>query len=109
MTYVDIAKEIGCTRPCVRYWCDDQARAENHQRMSVNSTARNHKMAVKEEDKGIITALYALVIRWNEQHGTDYEVDHIIPACHGGEHRINNLRIVTMRQNRTGRQRETKD
>ena len=104
MTYVDIAAEFGCTAPCARYWCDDMARAENHQRMSVNSTGRTtERMQVVHHDKEIITALYAFVIQYNEQHGTDYEVDHIIPAFKGGVHEITNLRILPRKMNRTGR------
>lgn len=105
-TYAGIAREIGCTAACVRYWCDVKARAENNQRMTVNNQRRNHLMAVVEDDRPIMVALYAFVIQWNEDHGTYYEVDHIVPAHKGGKHKIDNLRILPMSTNRTGRPRK---
>jgi len=103
MTYVDIAAEVGCTATCARYWCDWKARAENHQRMTVNSTSRMNKMQVSPHDKDIIVSLYAFVAQYNEQHGTTYEVDHIVPSRLGGEHSLENLRILPQGINRTGR------
>ena len=103
MTYVDIAKEVGCTAPCVRYWCDWRARAENHQRMTVKSHCRSRRMDVAEEHSEIIIALYSFINQWNEENDTDYEMDHIIPCHAGGSHTIENLRIVPRRLNRTGR------
>ena len=103
MSYIAIAQEIGCTNTCVRYWCDWKARAENQQRMSVNTWTRSSKMEVAKQDKDITIALYAFVAQYNEQHGTDYEIDHINSVHLGGTHSIDNLRILPRRANRTGR------
>ena len=105
MTYVAIARELGCTPPCVRYWCDWKARAENHQRMAVNALTRSRRMDVVAEHSEIVTALYSFVTQWNEKHGTGYEMDHIIPCHAGGDHTIENLRIVPQEKNRPGRPR----
>jgi hypothetical protein len=105
MTYVAIAEELGCTPPCVRYWCDARARAENQQRMSVNGKERSRKMPIVAEDEDIVIGLYDFVNQWNDLHGTDFEVDHIIPCHAGGEHSIKNLRILPRSLNRTGRPR----
>lgn len=121
MTYVDIAKEIGCTKPCVRFWCDENARALNHEKaliryqdpenkdvmlatVGARRCGQNYKDIGPEERLGI-EALYRTA-REMSQGDLFFEVDHIVPVSKGGEHRIWNLRIMPRHMNRTGRPRK---
>lgn len=122
MSYVAIAEEIGCTSPCVRYWCDTQARVGNGgradsewKRVSKTSAYNNHYDGLRRTstdcselsraERDAIIALYELARKISSETGEPYEVDHIKPVKDGGEHRIWNLRIVPRFMNRTGRPR----
>ena len=109
MSYVNIAKEFGCSPSCVRFWCDWKARAENSQRMSVNVRNRKLKMKASPHNRDMIIALYTFVAQYNEQHGTTYQVDHIVPCHLGGEHSLENLRILPQELNNTGRPKSKKE
>ena len=100
MTYVDIAREIGCTAPCVRYWCDENAYAEVWNKFSQR---RTKKRASDEVDREAMSFLFKAAQTISEETGVPHEVDHIIPIEKGGEHTISNLRIIPRWMNRTGR------
>jgi hypothetical protein len=101
MTYVEIAGEIGCTAPCVRYWCDDGAR---ELALAASSSWRCGQAysELSEEERLGIESLYRTANKMS-QGDLFFEVDHITPVSKGGEHRIWNLRIIPRRMNRTGR------
>lgn len=120
MTYVDIAKGLGCTAPCARYWCDEQARVENGGRAKADWVRVSHKEGYRSHMDGLrrtgtssndipevevsaIQGIYSLCTQLTKESGYPHEVDHIVPVSQGGEHRIWNLRIVPRFMNRTGR------
>lgn len=120
MTYVAIAKELGCSPACVRYWCDAQARYNNGGRVEEDWARKTHQQGYAEHaarlkqvgtDAGLIPeaehqamiSLYAICKKLSKESGYPHEVDHIKPVHLGGEHRIWNLRIVPRYMNRTGR------
>lgn len=100
MTYVEIAREIGCTAPCARYWCDSKAYAEVWNRESTRRAKKESSDAVDSEAMQI---LFQAAQTISDTTGVPHEVDHIVPICKGGEHRLWNLRIVPRHMNRTGR------
>ena len=118
MMYVDIAKELGCTAPCVRYWCDENANILNREKSLIRARDPENKDAmlaaigahrcgqsykdIGAEERLGIEALYRTA-REMSQGELFFEVDHIVPVSKGGEHRIWNLRIIPRWMNRTGR------
>jgi len=120
MTYVAIAKEIGCTAPCARLWCDEHARVENGGRAKEDWVRVSHQEGYKAHMDGLkrtgakasdisdaeasaIISVYTTAKILSESSGYPHEVDHIVPVRKGGEHRIWNLRILPRYMNRTGR------
>lgn len=103
MTYVDIAKEIGCTAPCARYWCDAGAYAEAWNRASAR---RAKKQASDEVDSQAMQLLFQAAQSISDATGVPHEVDHIVPISKGGEHTLSNLRIIPRWMNRTGAPRK---
>jgi len=100
MTYVDIAKEIGCSAPCARYWCDAQAYAEVWDK---ENRRRAKKQASEAVDSQAMQILFQTAQAISDATGVPHEVDHIVPICKGGEHTLSNLRIIPRWMNRTGR------
>lgn len=100
MTYADIAKEVGCTPACVRYWCNSQAYAEVWDRESAR---RAQKLISDEADSQAMQFLFQTAQAISDATGVPHEVDHIVPIREGGEHTLSNLRIIPRRFNRTGR------
>ena len=100
MTYVTIARELGCTAPCARYWCDSQAYAEVWDR---ENTKRAKKQASDEVDSQAMQFLFQTAQAISDALGVPHEVDHIVPLSKGGEHTLSNLRIIPRWMNRTGR------
>ena len=99
MTYVAIAKELGCSPPCVRYWCDPKGYAEVWDR---ESTRRAKKEASDRVDSQAMQLLFIAAREITETTGVPHDVDHIIPIHKGGEHTLSNLRIIPRWMNRTG-------
>jgi 5-methylcytosine-specific restriction endonuclease McrA len=53
-----------------------------------------------QEEVGRILTLYEECARLTANTGVPHEVDHIIPICKGGLHHPDNMRILTMVENR---------
>lgn len=120
MTYIKIAEEIGCTAPCVRYWCDVNARANNGGKADENWVRKTYQegyethmsnlkrcgsasASISQAEHMAIISLYTACKKLSQESGYPHEVDHIKPVSKGGEHRIWNLRILPRHMNRRGR------
>lgn len=60
---------------------------------------RRSKIKGSLEQNPIINKLYATCARISKCTGIPHHVDHIIPICVGGPHKLENLRIITATQN----------
>ena len=99
MTYAEIARVIGCTATCVRYWCDPKAYAEVWDRYN---TTRAKKEASDRVDSDAMKIMFETARIISQHTGVPYEVDHIVPIHKGGEHTMSNIRIIPSWMNRTG-------
>jgi 5-methylcytosine-specific restriction endonuclease McrA len=54
-----------------------------------------------DADRKVIQSFYDIAKELTARTGIRYEVDHIVPISKGGLHHQSNLRVVTMKENRT--------
>ena len=62
-------------------------------------TRKARERASSNNNCSEISKLYAEAIALEKLTGIKFHVDHIIPLCKGGEHKITNLQILTEQEN----------
>lgn len=90
------------------YAAHPELRRAEYQRNKEAYIARAYKrhhnlreLTPANANRKVIQAFYDLAKRLTLTTGITYEVDHIVPISKGGLHHENNLRVVTMKENRS--------
>lgn len=78
---------------------------EDHKRAVLNSIAARRRCRMRDAfdetaDQQKINEIYCEAKCLTEETGIPHEVDHVIPISKGGKHHEDNLRIITMSENR---------
>ena len=101
----EIASEIacGCSEDIVRSWIKSYdlrlAKAAVNRGFTRTGTTRN---SVSKAELDAMTSIYCVSRVLSRESGEPYEVDHIIEVQDGGQHVLENLRIVPRHMNRRG-------
>lgn len=88
-----------------------QTRTEGRPRQAQSNAAEKAFYSAKERGKGVsvdgppsltinrTASVYAERDRAYQKTGVPHEVDHIVPLAAGGEHRVENLRVIPRTEN----------
>ena len=105
LSYSEIADEIscGCSVDMVKDWVHQHdwsmAKVVVARGFTRTSTDRS---SVSPAELEAMTMIYYTARILTRETGEPYEVDHIVEICEGGQHVIENLRIVPRHANRRG-------